>query len=249
MKRLQKWLDKSRSRPAGRKFLLEKRRSVNEEAARATVKRVGCLALALSIAAAYIATEECPIDEDLDLFDQHRVERLDSIPARITWTNTDLARGRSSVVIKDDDPVFISFEMSYRSICGPLPTAKVTNSIKLMQLFTFLDGNSISTSFLKRVCATKSRYDSTGKLQIVGPRKTEFAWLVEGLTNIASGEWQKAKLLALTRQLINHSLLDAENNDEEISYRIHPLVLSFAESASMFYTLQFILSPRPKCYK
>jgi tetratricopeptide (TPR) repeat protein len=216
------------SEEAAVKFLLDKSHSTNEEAARAIARRVGCLALALSIAAAYIATEKCPIDEYLDLFSQHRAERLGSIPARIARTSTDLARGESSIVIKEDDPVFIAFEMSYKSICGPLPTGQVTNSIRLMQLFSFLDGNAISSSLLKRACATKSRYDSNGNLQTVGPKDDGVPpWLVESLTNSASGEWQKSKLVALTRKLATYSLLEEEDVDGEIAYGIHPLVQEF----------------------
>jgi tetratricopeptide (TPR) repeat protein len=201
---------------------LNKSGSSNEQAARAIARRMGCLALGLSFAAAYIAMGRCTIEKYLGKFDSfHHSESRAGAAAIPRRTDSELDRGPPSIEIKKDEPVFVAFGLSY-DVLG-----KTANSTKLLQLFGFLNGNSITSAFLASACTTKKRYNSNGILETVTPQEDGVPeWLVKELAS-ESGSWKDSNLLDLTQPLVNLSLLEMEHVGEEVEYSVHPLVHEF----------------------
>jgi hypothetical protein len=109
------------------KSRLNKSKSLNKQATRAIAKQIGCLALRLSFATAYIATRRCTIKKYLKKFDSFYYSKSKAKAAKmLRRTNFKLNRSLLFIKIKKDKLVFVAFKLSYNML------SKTVNLTKLL---------------------------------------------------------------------------------------------------------------------
>lgn len=211
---------------------------VDDEESEKIVTRLGCLALAVNQAGAFISKEVgVDVGQYLEYYDEVRKELLQYGPQHAAewdyWKFVDgseIDRERTASASERLQPasVMSTWELSFRRLENRHPDAA-----KLLTLMSFFDRTSFTVDLILRGASTNKRLNYEGVLERVRPSAAGVSqWLID-LLDGKSPRGQTIQINFLMNRLMDYSLVQCASGKEEQSstsqrFWIHPLVHDWA---------------------
>ncbi|SLM39751.1 Patatin/Phospholipase A2-related [Lasallia pustulata] len=192
-----------------------------EAAASAIVDELGCLALAVDQAGAYIGSGFCTINAYLEVFSRHRKELLDQSSSFKGASRYGLA-------------VYATWDISYEAIQrkqsrapNPREATAAENAITLLQIFSFFHYGNIMEKTFKRAAelaeARRAEYQDAPRSRLPWTGRDLPGDLLE-LDN--ERKWDPLLFRNSIQILLSLSLIKRDTSGE--TYSLHPLVHSWS---------------------
>ena len=182
----------------------------NRTQADSLCQSLGCLALAIDQAAAYINENGLTLEEYLELFQQEKAYLLG------TTSHDRYARTRSADLDKKYDTVLLTWEISFQFIEKENPASAL-----LLQLLAFMDHEGISEDLFQAIYISKGQWEdwsSMGTIVKSNDGESELAkLLIQGMDS-------KPKFHEVVGKLLAFSLVKRTANRRRLS--VHPVRFS-----------------------